>query len=144
MTIRWTLRLFQYKLSSVSPGIKYGNKIVSACIRVYILTNRHVVGRALVGVYYDPPPPPPHNFHFPHYFTPNNSPFHYFLPLYFCSVFVLFSASPRFNYLAPGGGCEVLFSPGRSVCLSVCVCVYLCVRPIFWYFISRLLEEISI
>ena len=32
----------------------------------------------------------------------------------------------------------------RSVCLSVCVCVYLCVRPIFWYFISRLLEEISI
>ena len=52
------------------------------------------------------------------------------------------------NYLAPGGGCEVLFSPGLSVCvsvcLSVCVCVYLCVRPIFWYFISRLLEEISI
>ena len=57
-------------------------------------------------------------------------------------------------YLAPGGGCEVLFSPGLSVCLSVCVCVcvclsvclsvYLCVRPIFWYFISRLLEEISI
>ena len=28
--------------------------------------------------------------------------------------------------------------------LSVCVCMYLCVRPIFWYFISRLLEEISI
>ena len=45
-------------------------------------------------------------------------------------------------YLAPGGGCEVLFSPGLSVCLSVCLCV--CVRPIFWYFISRLLEEISI
>ena len=32
----------------------------------------------------------------------------------------------------------------RSVCLCVCVSVYLCVRPIFWYFISRLLEEISI
>ena len=52
------------------------------------------------------------------------------------------------SYLAPGGGCEVLFSPGLSVCLSVCVCVclsvYLCVRPIFWYFMSRLLEEISI
>ena len=49
-------------------------------------------------------------------------------------------------YLAPGGGCEVLFSPGLSVCVCVCVClsVYLCVRPIFWYFISRLLEEISI
>ena len=33
-----------------------------------------------------------------------------------------------------------------SVCLSVCVCVcvQVCVRPIFWYFISRLLEEISI
>ena len=30
----------------------------------------------------------------------------------------------------------------RSVCLCVCVCV--CVRPIFWYFISQLLEEISI
>ena len=30
------------------------------------------------------------------------------------------------------------------VCLSVCLSVYLCVRPIFWYFISRLLEEISI
>ena len=42
------------------------------------------------------------------------------------------------NYLAPRGGCEVLFSPGLSVCVSVCV------RPIFWYFISRLLEEISI
>ena len=26
-------------------------------------------------------------------------------------------------YLAPGGGCEVLFSPGLSVCLSVCLCV---------------------
>ena len=31
-----------------------------------------------------------------------------------------------------------------SVCVSVCLSVYLCVRPIFWYFISRLLEEISI
>ena len=47
-------------------------------------------------------------------------------------------------YLAPGGGCEVLFSPGLSVCLSVCVSVCVCVRPIFWYFISQLLEEISI
>ena len=52
---------------------------------------------------------------------------------------------PRY-YLAPGGGCEVLFSPGLSVCLCVCVCVSVCVcvRPIFWYFISQLLEEISI
>ena len=43
-------------------------------------------------------------------------------------------------YLAPGGGWEVLFSPG----LSVYLCVFLCVRPIFWYFISQLLVEISI
>ena len=26
-------------------------------------------------------------------------------------------------YLAPGGGCEVLFSPGLSVCVAVCVSV---------------------
>ena len=32
----------------------------------------------------------------------------------------------------------------RSVCLCVCLSVCLCVWPIFWYFISRLLEEISI
>ena len=30
-------------------------------------------------------------------------------------------------YLAPGGGFEVLFSPGLSVCLSVCLCVCLSV-----------------
>ena len=47
------------------------------------------------------------------------------------------------HYLAPGGGCEVLFSPCLSVCVFVCVCVCVCVRPIFWYFISRQLEEIS-
>ena len=30
-------------------------------------------------------------------------------------------------YLAPGGGCEVLFSPGLSVCVcvSVCLCVHI-------------------
>ena len=27
-----------------------------------------------------------------------------------------------YNYLAPGGGCEVLFSPGMSVCVCVSVC----------------------
>ena len=52
------------------------------------------------------------------------------------------------NYLAPrgggGGGCEVLFSPCLSVCVCLCLSVCLCVRPIFWYFISQLLEEISI
>ena len=48
--------------------------------------------------------------------------------------------APGGCYLAPGGSCKVLFSP----CLSVCLCVCLCVRLIFWYFISRLLEEILI
>ena len=35
----------------------------------------------------------------------------------------------RIYYLAPGGGCEVLFSPGLSVCLCVCVsvCLSVCV-----------------
>ena len=33
------------------------------------------------------------------------------------------------NYLAPGGGCEVLFSPGLSVCRSVCLSVCLSVCP---------------
>ena len=32
----------------------------------------------------------------------------------------------------------------RSVCVSVSVSVCLCVQPIFWYFIYRLLEEIAI
>ena len=43
-------------------------------------------------------------------------------------------------YLAPGGGCEVLFSPGLSVCVSVCVC--LCVSgQYFCILFSRLLER---
>ena len=36
--------------------------------------------------------------------------------------------------LAPGGGCEVLFSPGLSVCVCVCVCPANCD---FVYFISQ-------
>ena len=45
----------------------------------------------------------------------------------------------------PEGVARYCFHPVCvSVCLSVCLSVYLCVRPIFWYFISRLLEEISI
>ena len=32
----------------------------------------------------------------------------------------------------------------RGIVFTLSVCVYMCVRPIFWYFISRLLEEISI
>ena len=43
-------------------------------------------------------------------------------------------------YLAPGGGCEVLFSP----CLSVCVCVCLCVCPanILVYYLSAIGRDI--
>ena len=43
-------------------------------------------------------------------------------------------------YLAPGGGCELLFSPGLYICVSVClsVCVYVCVcvsgRYLVFYF----------
>ena len=37
-------------------------------------------------------------------------------------------------YLAPGGGCEVLFSPGLSLCLSVCVFVCVCVCVSGQYF----------
>ena len=47
------------------------------------------------------------------------------------------------NYLAPGGGCEVLFSPCRSVCVyvcgSVCLSVCLCVCPaniLVFYFLA--------
>ena len=48
----------------------------------------------------------------------------------------------------PEGALCIVFT--RYVCLSLCVCVCVwvcvcvCVRPIFWYFISRLLEELSI
>ena len=31
--------------------------------------------------------------------------------------------NPLDYYLAPGGGCEVLFSPCLSVCVCVCVCM---------------------
>ena len=45
----------------------------------------------------------------------------------------------------PEGVARYCFHPVcLSVCVCVCLCVCVCVRPIFWYFISRLLEEISI
>ena len=45
----------------------------------------------------------------------------------------------------PEGVARYCFHPVcLSVCLCVCVCVCVCVRPIFWYFISQLLEEIWI
>ena len=44
-------------------------------------------------------------------------------------------------YLAPGGGCEVLFSPGLSVCVSMCLCVCISVCPanilIFYFSATR-------
>ena len=48
-----------------------------------------------------------------------------------------------YNDLAPKGVAR-LFSSCISVCVSVCMCVCVWVRPIFWYFIYRILEEISI
>ena len=52
------------------------------------------------------------------------------------------------SYLAPGGGCEVLFSPGLSVCLCVCVCVCLsvCVCPsnILVFYFSAIRRDIDL
>ena len=45
----------------------------------------------------------------------------------FSPQFSSLSLYTQFNYLAPGGGCEVLFSPGLSVCVCVCACVCVCV-----------------
>ena len=50
-----------------------------------------------------------------------------------------------FITLPPEGVARYCFHPVcLSVCLCICLCVCVCVRPIFWYFISRLLEKISI
>ena len=52
------------------------------------------------------------------------------------------------NYLAPGGGCEVLFSPGLSVCLcvcvSVCVCVCVCPANILVFYFSAIRRDIDL
>ena len=51
-------------------------------------------------------------------------------------------------YLAPGGGCEVLFSPGMSVCLSVCLCVCVCVSVcpanILVFYLSAIRRDIDL
>ena len=47
-------------------------------------------------------------------------------------------------YLAPGGGCEVLFSPGLSVCLSVCVCVCVVSGQYFGIFFSAIRRDIDL
>ena len=50
------------------------------------------------------------------------------------------------HYLAPGGGCEVLFSPGLSVCLSVCVsvCLSVCPANILVFYISAIRRDIDL
>ena len=49
-------------------------------------------------------------------------------------------------YLAPGGGCEVLFSPGLSVCVSVClcVCVSVCPADILVFYFSAIRRDIDL
>ena len=49
---------------------------------------------------------------------------------------------PLLNYLAPGGGCEVLFSPGLSVCVSVCLCV--CPANILVFYFSAIRRDIDL
>ena len=46
------------------------------------------------------------------------------------------------SYLGPGGGCEVLFSPGLSVCLSVCVSV--CPADILVFYLSAIRRDIDL
>ena len=54
------------------------------------------------------------------------------------------------DYLAPGGGCEVLFSPGLSVCLSLCVCVCVsvcvsvCPANILVFYFSAIRRDIDL
>ena len=50
------------------------------------------------------------------------------------------------HYLAPVGGCEVLFSPGLSVCVSVCVCVCVSVCPanILVFYFSAIRRDIDL
>ena len=49
-------------------------------------------------------------------------------------------------YLAPGGGCEVLFSPGLSVCVCVCVsvCVSVCPANILVFYLSAIRRDIDL
>ena len=52
----------------------------------------------------------------------------------------------KHSYLAPGGGCDVLFSPGLSVCLSVCLCVCLsvCRADILVFYFSVIRRDIDL
>ena len=65
--------------------------------------------------------------------------------LYVCKPNVLLCCQSRYQiyiYLAPGGGCEVLFSPGLSVCVCVCVCV--CPANIFVFYFSAIRRDIDL
>ena len=61
-------------------------------------------------------------------------------------VATCFSCIFVYCYLAPGGGCEVLFSPGLSVCLCVCLSVCLCVCPanILVFYFSAIRRDIDL
>ena len=48
------------------------------------------------------------------------------------------------NYLAPGGGCEVLFSPGLSVCVCLSVCVSVCPANILIFYFSATRRDIDL
>ena len=49
-------------------------------------------------------------------------------------------------YLATGGGCEVLFSPGLSVCVCVClsVCISVCPANILVFYFSAIRGDIDL
>ena len=56
-------------------------------------------------------------------------------------MFSMFTISNTY-YLASGGGCEVLFSPGLSVC--VCVCVSVCPANILVFYFSAIRRDIDL
>ena len=47
-------------------------------------------------------------------------------------------------YLAPGGGCEVLFSPGLSVCVCLSVCDCVCPANILVFYFSAIRRDIDL
>ena len=49
-----------------------------------------------------------------------------------------------YDYLAPGGGCEVLFLPGLSVCVCLSVCVSVCPADILVFYLSAISRDIDL
>ena len=47
-------------------------------------------------------------------------------------------------YLAPGGGCEVLFTTGLSVCVCLSVCVSVCPANILVFYFSVISKDIDL